>query len=52
VIKRGGGPALLRVAIPTLRDSILGGELAAVGIGVAGFAILGRPLKLDFVGAG
>ena len=40
------------MAIPTFCDSVLGGELAAVRIRVAGFAILRRSLELNFVGAG
>ena len=52
VIKRGGGPALVHVAIPALRNPILRRELAAVGVRVAAFAVLGCSLELNLVGAG
>jgi len=52
VVERGRGPPLIHVAIPALGDSILGSELAAVRIRMAGFAILRRSLELNFVRAG
>src|SRR6202166_902318 len=52
MVKCGRRPALFQMTISALRDSVLGGKLAAVGIRVAAFAILGRALKLNFVGAG
>ena len=52
MVKRGWGPALVHMAIPAFCDSVLGRELAAVRIRVAGFAILRRSFELNFVGAG
>lgn len=52
VVKFGGGPALIHVAICAFCNSILGNELVGVWIRVARFAILWRPFELNFVGAG
>jgi len=56
MIKRGGNPALVHMAIRALRNRVtvlgLDGELAGVGIHVAGFALLRRALELNFVGTG
>ena len=52
VVKSRRGPPLIHMAIPALRDSVLGHKLAAVRIRMAGFAILRRSRKLNFVGAG
>ena len=52
VVKYGRRPPLVHVAIAALCDSVLGGELAAVRIGVAGFAFLWRSLELNFVSSG
>lgn len=52
MIKGRRRPALVHVASRALCDSVLGGELAAVRIGVAGFAFLRRSLELNFVGGG
>ena len=58
MIKRGRNPALVHMALRALRDRVpvlvfvLGGELAGVGIHVAGFALFRRALELNFVGAG
>ena len=56
VVKRGRSPMLVHMAIRALRDRVpvlgLDGELAAVGIRVAGFALLRCTLELNLVGAG
>lgn len=50
VVKRGRSPPLIHVAIPALRDPVLGSELAAVRIVMASFAIRRRSFELNFVG--
>lgn len=40
------------MAISALGNTVFGGKLSAVGICVAAFAILGRTLKLNFMGTG
>ena len=52
VVKRGGCPPLVYMTIPAFCDPVLGHKLAAVRIRMAGFAIRGRSLELNFVGAG
>src|ERR1700722_11679754 len=52
VVKHGGRPPLVHMAIRTFCDPSLGNKLAAVRIAVARFAIRGRSLELDFVGTG
>jgi len=52
VVKRGWRPALIHMAIRAFGDSVLGRELAAVWIRMAGFAILGRSLELNVMSAG
>ena len=52
VVKGGGGPALIDVAIRALRDSILSGKLCAVRVRVATLAILRRACKLNFMRTG
>lgn len=52
VVKRGGRPPQIHVALGALRDPVLVGKLSAVRVGVAGFAIFRRPCKLNLVRAG
>lgn len=52
VIKCGGRPALVHMAIHALGDSILGCKLAGVRIRVAGLAFFRRSLELNVVRAG
>ena len=52
VVKRGGRPALIHVAITALGDSVLGGKLTAVRVCVAPLTILRGALELNFVRTG
>ena len=49
VVKRRRRPALVHVAVATLRDAIPGGELCAVRICVAGLAVFRRVFELNLM---
>lgn len=49
VVKRRRRPALVHVAIATLRDAIPGGELGAVRIRVTGLTIFWRAFELNLM---
>lgn len=49
VVKCGGRPPLVDVAVCTFCDSVLRGKLAAVRVAMAGLAIRRRPLELYFM---
>lgn len=50
VVKGGGGPSLIYVAICAFCHPIFGGKLGAMGVGVAGFTLLRSAFELNIMG--
>jgi len=50
VVKGGGGPSLVYVAIGAFRHPIFGGKLGAMGVSMAGFTLLRSAFELNIMG--